>query len=231
MALQALIVDDDPQIASIVQFSLETQGFEATIAASGEAAWKLFEQHSFQLLVLDVMLPGLSGIQLTKRIRVQSAVPIIILSALGEEAQRIAGLEAGANDYVVKPFSPRELALRAVLAARSGAMHTATRENGDITNGPLTLNVAAGTALWENQRLVITETELRFLAALAQAPGKVFSTRELLNEVWQTSETAGGRDMIKSTVYRLRHGVLEDVAHSDLIISVRGHGYAMQRLQ
>lgn len=224
---KALVLDDDPHIASVITFSLETRGFSWETAATGREAWKLLRKKHFDLAVLDVMLPDISGVDLTRRIRAAFSIPIILVSALGEESERIAGLEAGADDYIVKPFSPRELALRAELAVKHGT--GATSNAGLVTNGPLSLDLQSGSAVWDSERLDLTDIEFRFLLALASRIGNVVSISDLLNEVWQTQEIAGGRDMIKSTVYRLRKN-LAGIAPPDLIVNVRGLGYSMQKL-
>lgn len=227
-AWKALVLDDDPHIASVITFSLETRGFSWEVAGTGREAWQLLRKKHFDLAVLDVMLPDISGVDLTRRIRAAFSIPIILVSALGEESERIAGLEAGADDYIVKPFSPRELALRAELAVKHGVGGSSSAQV--VTNGPLSLDLQTNTATLDGQRLNLTDIEFRFLVALATRIGNVVTISSLLNEVWQTQETAGGRDMIKSTVYRLRKGALADLARPDLIVNVRGLGYSMQKL-
>ncbi|EFN92685.1 response regulator transcription factor [Mobiluncus mulieris] len=226
-AWKALVLDDDPHIASVITFSLETRGFSWETASTGREAWAMLRKKHFDLAVLDVMLPDMSGVDLTRRIRAAFSIPIILVSALGEESERIAGLEAGADDYIVKPFSPRELALRAELAVKHGT--GATPNAGLVTNGPLSLDLQSGSAVWDSERLDLTDIEFRFLVALASRIGNVVSISDLLNEVWQTQEIAGGRDMIKSTVYRLRKN-LAGITPPDLIVNVRGLGYSMQKL-
>lgn len=223
---RVLVVDDEAQMVGIVAFALETQGFEPVTARSAEQAWRLFQEQSFDLIVLDVMLPGASGVQLCQRIRTASDIPVILLTAKGQEADRLTGLLAGADDYVTKPFSPRELALRAsaiVRRTRSGR-----GEHDELTNGPLRIDPAQRMATLDGRVLRLSDVELRLLTALTRHVGNVVGWRELLNEVWYTGETGGGRDMIKTTVYRLRQH-LGDRAES-LIIAVRGVGYLMPRL-
>ena len=224
---KALVLDDDPHIASVITFSLETRGFSWETASTGKEAWNLLKKQHFDLAVLDVMLPDISGIALTQRIRTAYSLPIILVSALGEESERIEGLEAGADDYIVKPFSPRELALRAVLAVKHGSGRA---DAAMVSNGPLQLNLQTNTATWNGTRLELTDIEFRFLLTLASQIGKVVPISHLLNEVWQTQETSGARDMIKSTVYRLRKGALAQISKPDLIVNVRGLGYSMQKL-
>lgn len=224
---RVLVVDDESQMVSIVAFALETQGFETMTARNAEDAWRLIQNEAFDLLVLDVMLPGASGVQLCRRVRTHSDVPVILLTARGEEADRLNGLLAGADDYVTKPFSPRELALRAAAVVRRTRGRAAASDV--IVNGALVIDQAADTVTWGARTLRLTDMERRLLIALARRAGEVVPWRDLLNEVWFTGELAGGRDMIKTTVYRLRQHLGE--AGDELIVAIRGVGYRMPRLE
>ena len=223
---RVLVVDDESQMVSIVAFALETQGFEPVTARSAEAAWRLIESEHFDLLVLDVMLPGASGVQLCERVRAVSDVPVILLTARGEENDRVAGLLAGADDYLTKPFSPRELSLRALAIVRRASGVRAADEL--IVNGPLTLDRGHRTATLDGRALRLSDVEWRLLASLARHRGSVVAWRDLLNEVWATGEPVGGRDMIKTTVYRLRQHLGPDA--EALVVAVRGVGYLMPSL-
>lgn len=220
----ALIVDDERQMLSIVEFALQTQGFDCVTATSAEAAWAHVEAQRFDLVILDLMLPGASGQQLCRRIRARSDVPILMLTARGTEKDRVEGFLAGADDYVTKPFSPREVALRAqaMLRRTRGAAPDVLR------NGPLEVDTHARTSTWQGRRLRLSEVEQRLLTVLVRHAGSVVSWRDLLNEVWFTGATEGGRDMIKTTVYRLRQHL--GPVGEDLIVTVRGSGYLMPRL-
>ncbi len=221
-----LVVDDEPQMRYVITFALETQGFRCVSAADAESAWELVSEESFDLVVLDVMLPGLGGGELCRRLRAAAAVPIILLTALGDEEDRIAGLEAGADDYVTKPFSPRELALRASAVVRRTAAGT-----GDVvSNGALSVQAATGEVAWEGRPIPLPDTEARLLAALARHAGSVLTWADLLNEVWGTAESAGGREMVRTTVYRLRRHLGRRNAPPDLVVAARGQGYTMPRL-
>ncbi|MDN5570258.1 MAG: response regulator transcription factor [Propionibacteriaceae bacterium] len=220
---RALVVDDEAQMVSIVEFALETQGFATVGARSAEEAWRQLGALEFDLVVLDVMLPGASGVQLCERIRTTSDIPVILLTARGEEQDRLRGLMAGADDYVTKPFSPRELALRASAVVRRtrGRRSDTTR----LSNGPLTVDQARRQALLDGRVLRLSDVELRLLTVLTRHAGEVVDWRTLLNEVWATAETAGGRDMLKTAIYRLRQQL--GPAGEDLIHTVRGAGYLM----
>ncbi|WP_394276929.1 response regulator transcription factor [Luteococcus sp.] len=218
---RVLVVDDETQMLGIVAFALETQGFEAVQARSAEEAWRRFCQEHFDLVVLDVTLPGASGVQLCERLRVDSQVPVILLTARAAESDRIAGLLAGADDYVTKPFSPRELALRAQAIVRR--TRAVTPADQLVTNGPLEIDPVRRRARLDGRILQLSDVEGRLLLALARHVGHVVTWSELLNEVWGTGEHTGGRDMIKTTVYRLR----QHLGDGEWITSVRGSGYLM----
>lgn len=218
----ALVVDDQVQMVSIVAFALETQGFTCLTAATAEQAWEILTRQRVDIVILDIMLPGASGIELCERIRATSTTPVILLTAKSSTDDRIAGLLAGADDYLTKPFSPRELALRAQ------AVHRRTRagaEAGLVTNGPLVIDTARHRATWNGRLLRTSDIELRLLTALARHKGEVVTWAGLLNEVWFTESDAGGREMVKTTVYRLRQRL--DTDGQPLIITVRGVGYLM----
>lgn len=219
---RVLVVDDESQMVSIIAFALETQGFQPVTARNAEDAWRRFGSGDFDLLVLDVMLPGASGVELARRIRTVSDVPIMMLTARSDEDDRLAGLLAGADDYVTKPFSPRELALRAqAIVRRSGGV----RDQRRIVNGPLVIDVDERSVTLAGKAIRLSDVELRLLTMLTRHAGEIVTWRELLNQVWFTAEPQGGRDMIKTTVHRLR---LRLGGHGEsLIVAVRGSGYLM----
>lgn len=221
-----LVVDDEEQMTAIIAFALETQGLRSLVAADARSARSLLESEPVELVVLDVMLPDESGIELCRSLRETSDVPIILLTALGEVDDRVAGLTAGADDYLTKPFSPRELALRVQAVLRRTAGSATASAPGEVLRcGPLQVDPGAGAASWEGSELELPETELRLLARLVQDAGRTVPLRTLLQDVWGTSSTEGGRDMVKSMVYRLRQQMLAQGAPSDLIEAVRGQGY------
>ncbi len=222
----ALVVDDEPQMRYIITFALETQSFTCLAAGSAEEAWEALRTHKVDLVILDVMLPGTGGIELCRRVRAVSDVPVILLTALGDEADRIAGLESGADDYVTKPFSPRELALRAAaVLRRSGAVA------GDVVvNGPLRVVPSTGEVTWDGQTVALPDTEVRLLAVLARHAGSVLEWTDLLNAVWETAERSGGKEMVRTTVYRLRRHLERCGVSSEVVVAIRGRGYTMPGL-
>ena len=186
----ALIVDDEKQMLEIISFALETQGFDTTTATNATAAIELFQNRNFEILILDVMLPEFSGIWLCEQVRRVSNVPIIMLTAKGEVADRVAGLEAGADDYVIKPFHPRELALRAQAIVRRNRENQKTET---IHLDDLVIDPKNGTVLLRRNRLSLSQSEFRLLMTLAlnRRDGRC---GYLLREVWGVESLVGGRD-------------------------------------
>lgn len=223
-----LVVDDEPQMRSIVTFALETQGFQTACASSAGAAWEMLGKEKFALIVLDLMLPDCSGVELCRRIRSRMDTPIIMLTALAEEEDRVQGLEAGADDYVTKPFSPRELALRAVAVLRRFTPEAHTREI--LVNGGLRMNADLLEVTFHNQRIGLSEIESRLCLALMRRLGEVVPPRVLLNEVWDSSQLPGGKEILKTTVYRLRKTLNQATGLDDLILNVRYRGYLMREI-
>lgn len=222
MSPTALVVDDQTQMVSIVAFALETQGFTCLTAHSAEQAWAVLTRRRVDIVILDIMLPGASGIALCERIRATSGTPVILLTAKDSTDDRIAGLLAGADDYLTKPFSPRELALRAQAVHRRAQGGPG---DGLLVNGPLVIDTVRRRATWDGRVLHVSDVELRLLTALARHKGEVVTWSTLLNEVWFTESGSGGREMIKTTVYRLRQRL--DTEGRPLIVTVRGMGYLM----
>lgn len=217
------VVDDEPAMLDIVTFALETQGFMYQSFRSAEAAWTAMRNTTPDLVVLDVMLPGVSGITMCRRIKASTQVPVILLTAKGESADRIAGLEADADDYMVKPFHPRELALRAQRLVR--------RQSGSglaIAAGPFALDPAGDNVMVNSVRVPLTPNEFKVMTALVSQPGKTLVFDRLLLAGWRETDRLGGRQMLKTAVYRLRHK-LESAAPGagECIESVRGSGYRL----
>ncbi|MEW6902703.1 response regulator transcription factor [Trueperella pyogenes] len=220
---RALVVDDEPQMLAIVTFALESKGFTCVTAATAAEAWRKLTAYEFHLAVLDIMLPHGSGLDLTERIRAQIGdLPIILLTARADVEDRIKGLEAGADDYLTKPFSPQELALRAQALLRRSFPEDDARQ----TLGELGVNMDFLEATWRGRKLNISATEVRLLATLIRHDGDVVTHRQLLNEAWGVTEQAGGREMVKTAIYRVRK-TLEKAEVGVVIRSHRGAGYSL----
>ncbi len=218
--LTVLVVDDEPQVRSIICFVLESRGYHFLEAEGVEPALELMTTNVVDLVILDVMLPDGSGIELCRRIRSISDTPIILLSALGEVEHRVAGLEAGADDYITKPFSPREVALRVDVIVRR--QHPAAER---IEVGGLQFRSDTGVLACAQKQVALTTIEARVLASLLGNLNRTVTFQSLLEQVWQTQESVGGREMVRITVHRLRGRLREVGLAGDLIQSVRGSGY------
>lgn len=217
---RALVVEDEPQMREIVAFVLEHNGYEVAAEESAEAGWRRFQREHFDVAVLDVMLGEVTGIDLCHRIRSRSDVPILFLSALSTTEERIAGLEAGADDYLGKPFSPRELALRVDrIVSRAGS------EASELRSGDLRTDPARPVAFFKDRRVDLTSTSHHILLALLRAEGAALTWREIVNEVWGSSAPQGGKAMVKTAIYRLRRELGDEDA--TLVQTVRGTGYRL----
>jgi DNA-binding response OmpR family regulator len=225
MTPTALIVDDEPQMTAILEFALQTQGFTALVAHDGATAMHLLRTRDPDLVVLDIMMPAVDGLTLCRWIRARSEVPIMMLTALGQHEDVIAGLEHGADDYVTKPFHPREVALRAQALVRRRRDGATAR----IQVGRLRIDPAERTVTLAGRRIDLPYTEFKLLSHLAARRGVAQSWQDLLRAVWGTADLTGGRDVVKSTVYRLRARLTAggDVDGSRYLRTLRGVGYLM----
>jgi DNA-binding response OmpR family regulator len=218
----ALIVDDEPQMAMIIEFALQTQNFQVLTAHDGATAMNLIRTHQVDLVILDVLMPGMNGLTLCERIRARSEVPIMLLTALAQHDDVVAGLEHGADDYVTKPFHPREVALRAQALVRR------RRDPGMVVRvGELVINTDTQTVTISQRRLDLPYTEFKLLAQLASRPGEPQSWQDLLRTVWGATDLLGGRDVVKTTIYRLRSRLAALPGGADYLRTLRGVGYLM----
>jgi DNA-binding response OmpR family regulator len=217
-----LVVDDDPTVREVVVSYLKAEGYVVHEAGDGETALSLLGRERPDLLVLDVMLPGVSGLDVCRRVRAAMPVPIILLTALGDEEDRVAGLELGADDYVTKPFSPRELVLRVGSVLRrmgqAGTPDDRVVRDGDlVVDGRSRQVTKAGTAL------ALTVREFDLLLYLVANPGVAFTRAELLEHVWGWS--FGDHSTVTVHVRRLREKVEDDPTSPARLLTVWGVGY------
>ena len=225
MAGKILVVEDEKVIADIVIFNLQREGFETLEANDGLTGLKLALQEAPDLILLDVMLPGMDGFEVCRRVREQSQVPIILLTAREEEVDKITGLELGADDYVTKPFSMRELIARIRSNIRRTAMQTVpSSESPKQVDLGLRLD-RAERAVYKNGVLVeLSVREFDILAYLAEQPGKIVSREELMKEVWGY-DYLGDLRAVDVAIRRLREKIEEQPAEPIYIITKRGLGY------
>jgi DNA-binding response OmpR family regulator len=222
MGQRVLVVDDDPTVSDVVRRYLERDGFEVSLAADGPSALHRFAADRPDLVVLDLMLPGLDGLEVCRRMRASAAdLPVVMLTALGEEADRVLGLEIGADDYMTKPFSPRELVLRVRSVLRRTARPAAEPEQ--LTDGDLHVDVARRTVTLRGEPVSLTVREFDLLVFLMRHPGRVFRRAELLDQVW--GWTFGDQSTVTVHMRRLREKVEDDAAAPRRIVTVWGVGY------
>jgi len=215
-----LVVDDDPALAEMIGIVLKADGFEPSFCADGAAALGAFRSVKPDLVLLDLMLPGMDGIEVCSAIREESGVPIIMLTAKSDTVDVVGGLEAGADDYVVKPFNRSELVARIRTRLRP-----ATRGNSDVvTLGDLELDVAGHEVRRGGERINLTPLEFELLLALASKPEQVFTREMLLEQVWGYQYKADTR-LVNVHVQRLRAKIEDDPDSPKLVTTVRGVGY------
>ncbi len=224
---QVLVVDDDQMVASVVVSYLERAGHTAHHLGDGLAALEAVKAQAPDLLVLDLMLPGLDGLEVCRQVRASwPHLPIIMLTALAEPEDRIAGLEVGADDYVTKPFSPRELVLRVDSVLRRVASVGVAAEKRVYTAGSITVDAAARRAMRDGKEIALTVRELDLLTFLMAHPGQAFNREQLMHEVW--GWTFGDQSTVTVHVRRLREKIEQDPADPTLIQTVWGIGYRLE---
>ncbi|MFE3182156.1 response regulator transcription factor [Streptomyces violascens] len=220
-----LVVDDDPTVAEVVTGYLERAGHTVDLAADGPAALRAAAHRRPDLVVLDLMLPGMDGLEVCRRLRATAPIPVIMLTARGDEDDRILGLEIGADDYVTKPFSPRELVLRVESVLRRARTATA-RPGPRMSRSGIALDPAARTASKDGSELALTLREFDLLAYLLARPGEAISRERLMHEVWGWE--FGDLSTVTVHVRRLRGKIETDPAKPVLIRTVWGVGYRFE---
>ncbi|MCI2422668.1 response regulator transcription factor [Saccharopolyspora sp. K220] len=223
---RVLVVDDDHAVRDVVRRYLERSGYEVGLAGDGETALRQFAEREPDLVVLDLMLPGIGGLEVCRRVRARSQVPVVMLTALGEESDRVLGLELGADDYVVKPFSPRELALRVGSVLRRSRNAPAAADE-TLADGDLRLHLEARRCTLDGAELSLTGREFDLLAFLLRNPGRAFTRAELLEAVWGWS--FGDHSTVTVHMRRLREKIEPDPARPRRICTVWGVGYRYDR--
>ena len=224
---KVLVVDDEDAVRELIELYLKKEGFEVVHARDGREALRLNGEHHPDLVILDLMLPGLDGWEVCRQIRASSKVPIIMLTARAEEVDRIVGLELGADDYVVKPFSPRELVARAKAILRRG---TSASEESEVLPFPgLRIDRIQHRVEVNGQEVHLTPTEFRLLWCLASRPARVFSRAELLDRIWGYDSESDART-VDVHIKRLRQKTKASESGSFSITTVWGLGYKFETL-
>ncbi|WP_258342757.1 response regulator transcription factor [Saccharopolyspora gregorii] len=220
---RVLVVEDDHEVAQVISDYLHRAGYSAVVVSDGAVGLELANQTSPDLVVLDVMLPGLNGIQVCHRLRARSQVPVIMLTSMGSENDRLRGLEVGADDYLTKPFSPRELVMRVQAVLRRTTAMPPAPSSPVRRVGDLEVDEAARTVTKAGRALTMTNKEFELLAFFLDHPGRVFRRDELLREVW--SYDFGDASTVTVHVRRLRSKIEDDPSRPTALVTVWGVGY------
>ena len=229
MSQKILIVDDEPHIVELVKYNLAQAGYTVVSAHDGHEAVGKVRQERPDLIVLDIMLPYVDGLEVCRQIRRESAVPIIMLTAKGGELERVVGLEIGADDYVTKPFSPRELVARVRAILRRAAPDAAPAHSGPVRSGGLVLDAATHEVSLNGRPVDLTAKEFELLRLLLSHPNRVFTRDFLLEHIWGY-DYFGSTRTVDMHISRLREKIEDDPAAPTYIVTVRGVGYKFKAL-
>jgi DNA-binding response OmpR family regulator len=219
-----LLVDDEPQMVDLISYSLQAEDFEVITAYNGEEALRKVESESPDLVVLDIMLPGIDGFEVCRQIRSHTTIPVLMLTAKKGEIDIISGLELGADDYMTKPFSHRELILRVkVILRRTGFSYS----GNTIKVRDLSVDFLRNKVFLHDLEVNLTPTEFKLLTSLINNAGRVLTWEALLKEVWGSDINIreAGRDLVKVTIHRLRNKIEPDPDKPEYVTSVRGIGF------
>jgi len=219
-----LLVDDEQSIQTLLSYPLRKDGYHVTSALDGGEALQRFEEGRFDLVILDLMLPRLDGVEVCRELRSRSQVPIIMLTAKGSETDKVAGLEVGADDYITKPFSMREFRSRVKAALRRSRMGAETTDEERIESGELTVDFGRRMVTLREEEVRVTYVEFEILGALARSPGRVLTRETLLEHVWGDSEYRDPRT-VDVHIRHLREKLEQDPKEPEFLFTVRGVGY------
>ncbi len=229
MATRVLVVDDDPNIRTSLRFALEDEGYDVVEAPTGEDALERMAEQPADLVLLDLMLPGMDGFECCRQLRRTSDVPVVVVSARGETSDVVGGLEAGADDYVTKPFALAELTARLRALRRRGRVENTAgglQPARRLTVGDLTLSPEEGTVTLAGQPVHLTRTEFQLLSEFLAAPGRVFTREILLEKVWEY-DYLGDVRIVDVHIRRLRLKIEDDPGSPQRVVTVRGLGYKL----
>jgi two-component system response regulator RegX3 len=222
-----LVADDEPAIVDSLTYALRRDGYDVEATGDGQSALDAARAHPFDLVVLDIMLPALSGTEVCRQLRSESAVPIILLTARGDEVDRVVGLELGADDYVTKPFSMAELLSRVRAILRRRALDRTEPPLHVVRVGGVEIDPISHEVRVDGTVVQLTPSEFRLLTILADEPERALSRAEILRRLWQTSHV-GDERACDSHVVNLRRKIERDAARPERIVTVRGVGYKLR---
>lgn len=225
VSTKVLVVEDDERIRTAVRLALENEGWEVVEARSGEESLQIFEGADADIVLIDIMLPGIDGFEVCRSIRRISDVPVVMVTARDDTHDVVAGLEAGADDYLTKPFAPKELSAR--IRALLRRVRLPTPELSKLDFGDLKILPDQGQVIINDQTMHLTRTEFQLLVELASSPGRVFSRDELLERVWGQGYFGDGR-LVDVHIRRLRKKIEPEDSKPRYVITVRGFGYKLQ---
>lgn len=227
MATRVLVVDDEPVVTEVVERYLQGEGYEVSLASDGAEALQVAREWAPDLVILDLMLPSLDGLEVCRQLRRDSSIPIIMLTARGEETDRIVGLELGADDYMAKPFSPRELVVRVKTVLRRTSAGPIPSAAGALRFGTLTINPKTRRVTHQDNEVRLTAKEFDLLWFLASHPQQVFTREQLMNRVWDFTYAAD-YSTVTVNIRRLREKVETDPMKPRYIKTVWGVGYKFE---
>lgn len=221
MSATILVVDDDEALAEMIGIVLNSEGYSAEFCYNGLDAMKTFRTSNPDLVLLDVMLPGMDGVEICRAIRTESTIPIIMLTAKSDTSDVVEGLEAGADDYVTKPFKPKELLARVKARLRGQVNHT---QDDDVEYGDIRINVSAHEVYRNGSLVPLTPLEFDLLLTLVKSPWKAFTREELLEKIWGYRHSSDTR-LVNVHIQRLRAKIEDDPENPTIVRTVRGVGY------
>ena len=223
-----LVVEDEETLSEAISFLLSKEGFDVSVAATGPEAVELFDKNGADLILLDLMLPGLSGTEVCRQIRTKSSVPIIMLTAKDSEIDKVVGLEIGADDYVTKPYSSRELIARIRAVLRRGELQDVADDGSILEVGPVRMDTDRHVISVNSEQVSIPLKEFELLEFLMRNAGRVLTRIQLIDRVWG-SDYVGDTKTLDVHIKRLRAKIEKDPANPEFIQTVRGMGYKMER--
>ncbi len=226
MTSRILVVEDEESISDAVAYTLRGDGYDVDVVDDGESALEATRTEEYDVMILDLMLPGLSGIEVCRRLRADTSLPILMLTARTAEVDRVVGLDAGADDYIQKPFSMPELVSRVRAILRRRELDRQDQRDGIRRAAGIELDLASHAALVDGRSVHLTQSEFRLVAFLMERPGRVFSRRELMQHLWESS-FVGDERAADVHIANLRRKIEADPLAPERIVTVRGSGYML----